>query len=98
MIEYRGQVFSDKYYFISSMPTENGVSGAPLIMKDDKNAQVIGLHAKKIKGFLRNNAAIKLREEMFEEITNNFKTTLHSYDCSKFGITKNRNAKTKGEC
>ena len=98
MIEYRGQVFSDKYYFISSMPTEKGVSGAPLIMKDDKNAQVIGLHAKKIKGFEGKNAAIKLREEMFEEITNNFKTTLHSYDCGKFGITKKRNAKTKGDC
>ena len=86
MVEYRGQVFSDKYYFISTMPTEKGVSGSPLILKDDKNAQVIGLHAKKIYGFVRNIAAIKLREEMFEEITNNFKKTLHSYNCSKFGV------------
>ena len=86
MVEYRGQVFSDKYYFISTMPTEKGVSGSPLIRKGDKNAQVIGLHAKKIKGFERNNAAIKLREEMFEEITSNFKTALHSYNCCKFGV------------
>ena len=86
MVEYRGQVFSDKYYFISTMPTEKGVSGSPLILKDDKNAQVIGLHAKKIYGFVRNIAAIKLREEMFEEITSNFKKTLHFYDCGKFGV------------
>ena len=68
------------------MPTEVGVAGAPLIMKDNKNAQVIGLHAKKIYGFVRNIAAIKLREEMFEEITSNFKKTLHFYDCGKFGV------------
>ena len=70
------------------MPTKIGVSGSPLIMKDDKNAQVIGLHAMSINEFKDNRAAIKLREEIFEEIGNNFKTTLHSYDCSKFGITK----------
>ena len=56
-------------------------------MKDDKNAQVIGLHAMSISDFVDNRAAIKLREEMLEEIRNNFKTTLHSYDCGKFGIT-----------
>ena len=94
MVEYRGQVFSDKYYFISTMPTEKGVSGSPLILKDDKNAQVIGLQAISINDFVDNHAAIKLREEMFEEITNNLKTTFHSYNCGKFGITKDRNAKT----
>ena len=86
LVEYGGQVFLDKYYFINKMRTKIGVSGSPLIMKDDKNAQVIGLHAKSINDFVDNRAAIKLREEMFEEITNNFKTTLHSYDCSKFGV------------
>ena len=61
---------SDKYYFISRMQTERGVSGAPLIMKDDKNLQIIGLHTMKINGLV---AEIKLRREMFEEIRNNFK-------------------------
>ena len=84
MIEYSGQVFSDKYYFITKMPTKIGVSGSPLIMKDDKNAQIIGLHAISIKDFVDNHAAIKLREEIFEEISSNLKTTFHSYDCSKF--------------
>ncbi len=69
LAEYRGQVFSDEYYFISSMQTEIGVSGAPLILKGDKNLQIIGLHAIKTKDFV---AAIKLRMEIFEEIENNF--------------------------
>ncbi len=52
------------------MQTERGVSGAPLIMKDDKNVQIIGIHAMKRNGLV---GEIKLRMEMFEEIKNNFK-------------------------
>jgi hypothetical protein len=73
LVEYRAQIFSDKYYFISRMPTEKGISGAPLIVKDDKNLQIVGLHGKKITGFVGNNAAIKLRREMFEELRKSFK-------------------------
>ena len=98
LVEFGGQIFSDKYYFITKMRTKVGVSGGPLIMKGDKNEQVIGLHAMSLNEFVDNRAAIKLREEMFEEITNNFKTTLHSYDCGKLGITKHIYAKIKGVC
>jgi hypothetical protein len=87
LVEYRGQIFADKYYFISSMPTEKGVSGAPLIMKDDQNLLIIGLHARKITEFLEKKAEIKLRREMLEEIRNNFKQIVHCYDYGKFGIT-----------
>ena len=80
MVEYRGQSFSDKYYFITSMPTSPGVSGSPLIRKDDPNFQIIGLHAKKLRAFAGNfHAALKLREEMFEEIKDKFQSTIHFY-------------------
>ena len=84
-MEYRGESFSDKYYFITSMPTDNGVSGSPLIRKDEPNFQIIGLHAKKIRAFAGNfKAALKLRDEMFEQIEDKFQSTLHFYNCSKF--------------
>ena len=94
-MEYRGQSFSDKYYFITSMPTYPGVSGSPLIRKDEANFQIIGLHAKKIMAFGGNfHAALKLRDEIFEEITSKFKSTLalDSYNCGKFGITQIKSA------
>ena len=87
MVEYKGQSFSDKYYFITSMPTDKGVSGSPLIRKDEANFQIIGLHAKKIMAFGGNfHAVLKLRDEIFEEITEKFKSTLalDSYECGKF--------------
>jgi hypothetical protein len=65
------------------MPSEKGVSGGPLIRENDKNIQVIGLYGTKTKGYA---TAIKLRKEMFEDIEKNFKSTLHSYNCRKFGI------------
>ena len=84
-MEYRGQSFSDKYYFITSMPTDKGVAGSPLIRKDDANFQIIGLHAKKIRAFGgRFHAVLKLRDEMFEEIKDKFQSTLYSYNCCKF--------------
>ena len=95
MVEYRGQSFSDKYYFITSMPTDKGVSGSPLIRKDESNFQIIGLHARKIKAFGGNlHAALKLRDEIFEEINGKFKSTLalDSYNCGKFGITQKKSA------
>ena len=86
-MEYKGQSFSDKYYFITSMPTDKGVSGSPLIRKDESNFQIIGLHARKIKAFGGNlHAALKLRDEIFEEIKGKFKSTLalDYYNCGKF--------------
>ena len=84
-MEYRGESFSDKYYFITSMPTNSGVSGSALTRKDDPNFQIIGLHAKKIRVFAGNfNAVLKLRDEMFEQIEDKFQSTLHLYNCSKF--------------
>ncbi len=52
------------------MKTEIGVSGAPLIIKSDKNQQIIGLRTMKTKDFV---TTIKLRREMFKEIEKNFK-------------------------
>ena len=85
MVEYRGQALSDKYYFITNMPADKGVSGGPLIMEKDQNLQIIGLHAKKLSAYLGNfHGVLKLREEMFEEIKDKLVSTLHSYDYSKF--------------
>ena len=95
MVEYKGQSFSDKYYFITSMPTSPGVSGSPLIRKDEANFQIIGLHAKKIMAFGGSfHAVLKLRDEIFEEIKGKFKSTLalDSYECGKFGITQIKSA------
>ena len=40
------------------------------------------------------HAALKLRDEIFEEINGKFKSTLalDSYNCGKFGITQNKSA------
>ena len=49
------------------MPIEKGVNGAPLVLKNGQNFQVIGLHAEKIRGLTGNfSAALKLNEKIFE--------------------------------
>ena len=66
LVEYRGQVVSGKYFFLSSMPIEEGVNGAPLVLKDNQGFQIIGLHTQSIRGSAVNfSVARKLNGKTF---------------------------------
>ena len=85
MIEYNGEIFVDKYYFVLEMPVKSGTSGSPLFKSDDEDYKIIGIHAKDIEGLITSfYASLKLRREILIYMQENFTQLYYEWNCGKY--------------
>ena len=74
----------DKYYFVFNMPVTKGVSGSPVICKDDEEFKIVGLHAKNMERLIKTyHASLKLRVEIIDDVKENFNYLCYMWNGSK---------------